>query len=303
LNLDSEDARPNADIALTRLRTRRFEAKRRRNILLWSCLPLCAVLLPILTAPSTRAVAQCLLVRFSAVRFDVLPVGLDELNNLPSSVRSVLVNPAPAHTPVADLAEAVRQAGFIPRLPQSDGLGNSLPAPGLSVVASIHKESKIRVDELQTALARSGSAEITVPQNWDGAVIEIDESAGIAASYGQIYLAQRLPLKLDAPPGFPVDQSLEVLFRIAGINFADAASLRRKFGANPADFLLVAPRYHLNPHEVQLASGSGLLLEHFRGEQIPGEGLMLIWSTSDRCFFLSGTLTEAQAIAIANSIS
>ncbi len=254
LNLDLEESRSNAAVALSHLRARRFEAERRRYILLWSCVPLLAGLLLILAVPSTRVFAQRLMARFSAQRFDVLPVGLDELNNLPSSVRGVLENPLPAETPVADLAEAVRQAGFTPRLPLSDGLGNSLPAPAFSVIASIHKESKIRVDELLTALELSGVAEVTVPQNWDSVVIEIDESAGIAANYSKTYLAQRLPLKLDVPPGFPVGRFLEVLFRIAGLNSADSASLRQKFAANPADFLLVAPRDHLNPREVQLAS-------------------------------------------------
>ena len=198
-------------------------AARRARRLTWAWVPACVVLIAVIATPSGRTLARRLVARFTAVRFDVLPVGVDDLNkSLPDSVRQVLLSPIPAETEVENLAEATRLAGFAPRLPYSDGLGNSLPQPALSVVAPIHKESRIRVDELQTALNRAG-VRLTVPQHWDRALIEIDMSAGIAADYGEIYLAQRLPLKLDAPQGFPVDEFCEVLFRIIGLNASDAA--------------------------------------------------------------------------------
>jgi hypothetical protein len=156
----------------------------------------------------------------------------------------------------------------------------------------------VNVDELRMALQREGIGGVLIPQSWDGAQIDVDESAGIAAEYDHIYLAQRLPLKLEAPQDFPVDQFLEVLFRIAGLNSAEAADLRRKFATRPADFIHALPLNNL--HEVQLPSGPGLVLEKFHGEY--AEGMMLIWSTPDRVFFLSGKMTEAQAIAIAESL-
>jgi len=225
----------------------------------WACVP-AGVLIAIITTPSGHTLAQRPVARFTAVRFDVLSVGVDDLNrSLPESVRQVLLSPIPAETEVENLAEATRQAGFEARLLDSDALGNPLPQPVLSVVAPIHKESRIRVDELQNALNRAGVG-LTVPQHWDRALIEIDMSAGIAADYGDIYLAQRLPLKLDAPQGFPVAEFFEVLFRIIGLNTSDAAYLRQKFATHPGDFLLVAPHFQLKTREVQLDSSPAVLL-------------------------------------------
>jgi hypothetical protein len=289
-----------ANRALARLRERDTKAKNRDRFLVWSVLPLVSVGLLVLALPSTRAIAQRFLQRFSATRFDVLPVGRGDLEKLPNSVRSVLVNPMPAETPVGDVAEAARQAGFVPRLPQSNGLGELLAAPKFSVIASISKESQIRVAELRTALGLAGANDVSVPEDWNGVVIGIQESAGIAADYGSMYLAQRLPLSLDAPPGFPVDWFLGCLFRIIGLSSIEAQNLLHQFAANPAEFLLIAPRYH-DTRQLQLALGPAGFLQN--NGKAHGAGVMLIWSTADRSYFLSGPLTESQAIAIANSIN
>jgi hypothetical protein len=299
LDVDSEDGSPtDAATALSRVHARRLSAKRRRKVLIVSCVSLCGVLLLVAALPSTRIYAQRLLARFDANRFEALPVAPGDFNRLPGSVRGVLVNPPIAHTPVANMEQAISRAGFVPRLPQSDGLGRPLQAPKLTLVDSIHKQSRISVDELRMALQREGIEGVLVPQSWDGAQIDVDESVGIAAEYDHIYLAQRLPLKLEAPQDFSLDQFLEVLFRIVGLNAAEAANLRQKYATHPADFLTVPPR--LPSHEVQLPSGPGLVLENFHGEY--AEGMMLIWSTPDRVFFLTGKMAEAQAIAIAESL-
>jgi hypothetical protein len=50
--------------------------------------------------------------------------------------------------------------------------------------------------------------------------------------------------------------------------------------------------------EVQLTSGPGLLVQN------AGKGgeLAFMWSTTDRSYFLSGLITEDEAIALANSL-
>ena len=235
-----------------------------------------------------------------ATRFDILPLGREELDALPESVRRILLYSDPLEISVSDFAEAVRRAEFEPRLPLSNGLGRPLPSPKLSVVAPIRTKATIRVGELQAALTRIQGTDLLVPRTWDGVMLEVNIGAGIVADYGRIRLGQRLPLEFRAPDDFPVDRFLEVLFRIGGMNAADATALRKRSHERPADFLLVAPRYRINPREVQVASGAGVLLRHLPDDGL--ERLTLVWNARDRAYFLSGALTEVEAMAIANSL-
>jgi hypothetical protein len=50
--------------------------------------------------------------------------------------------------------------------------------------------------------------------------------------------------------------------------------------------------------EVQLGAGPGMLLQNAE----KGGELALMWSDADRSYFLTGLVTENQAIAIANSV-
>jgi hypothetical protein len=233
-------------------------------------------------------------------RFDLLPVGREELSALPASVRGFLLYANPPEIPVSDFAEAVRHAEFEPRLPLYNGLGRPLPSPKLSVVAPIHTKATIRIGELHAALTRIRGADLLVPRTWDGVILEMNISAGIVADYGRIRLGQRLPLEFRAPDDFPVDRFLEVLFRIGGMNTDVATALRKRYHERPADFLLVAPRYRISPREVQVASGTAVLLRYADDGL---ERLTLAWTARDRAYFLSGApLTEVEAIAIANSL-
>src|SRR5207244_810506 len=78
----------------------------------------------------------------------------------------------------------------------------------------------------------------------------------------------------------------------------DARTLRQKFAANPALFFPIPIPYEMDIHEVRLNSGPGLLLQN--GSKI-GD-LALVWSTADHIYFLTGALTETQAIELVNSI-
>ena len=63
-------------------------------------------------------------------------------------------------------------------------------------------------------------------------------------------------------------------------------------------FFPIPSRYEMDIHEVRLNSGSGLLLQNAAKV---GE-LALAWSSADRTYFVTGLMTEAQVIELANSI-
>jgi hypothetical protein len=236
----------------------------------------------------------------SATRFDGLPLGREQLIALPVSVRGILQRPNLVETPVSDLAQAARYAEFEPRLPRYNGQGQALPAAKLSVVAPSRSRATIRAGELQAAVARTHDTDLVIPLAWDSIRLEVNTSAGIIADYEGFRLSQRLPLEFRAPDSFPLEPLLEVLFRIGGMNGADAAALAKRSRGRPTEFLELDPRFRITARTVRFASGTGMLLTYTSDDGV--ERLTLAWSEPDRAYFLSAHLTEIEAISIANSI-
>jgi hypothetical protein len=82
------------------------------------------------------------------------------------------------------------------------------------------------------------------------------------------------------------------------MNAGQARTIRQTFAVTPLAFFPIPTRYDMDVHQVKLRTGSGTLLQNSSKQ---GE-IALAWSDDDRTYFLSGQLTEAQAIATADSI-
>jgi len=225
-------------------------------------------------------------------RFEIVRVDPAGMNRLPPSLRAIFAEPVPDAEPVASLNEAATRAGFTPRLPKS-----ATPLQ-IGVTDPVHADARIEIAALNQALRDGTVTNVTVPQDWDAVTIAIEQGRGVLADYGDFLIVQAPPLTLNTPSGFPLDQFVEVLFRVVGINGPDARMLREKFAANPAVFFPIPIRYEMDIHEVRLNSGSGLLMQN--ASKI-GD-LALVWSTTDHIYFLSGGLTETRIIELANSI-
>jgi hypothetical protein len=226
-------------------------------------------------------------------RVEVLRIEPADMDRIPPSLRPIFVDPTPDAEAVGSLEEAAKLAGFQPRLPKSEN------KPQFGVSDAIRAEATISIAALTDALRNANAADVAVPGNWDNVTIPIHQDRGILVDYGDFILTQAPPLTLNPPAGFPFDQFVEALFRLIGMKAADARSMRQKFSAAPAAFFPIPGRYDMDIHEVRLNSGSGLLLQN--GDKV-GE-LALIWSIPDRTYFLTGLLTEAQVIEIANSLN
>jgi hypothetical protein len=225
-------------------------------------------------------------------RFEVLRVDPAGINRLPPPLRAIFVDPVPDAEAVSSLNEAEKQAGFSARLPKY------AHAAEFGVTDSTSVDATIAVADLTDALQTAKAADVRVPQNWEAVKITVAQGRGILADYGDFLMVQSPPLTLNAPSGFALDQLAEVLFRIVGITATDARALRGKFAANPAVFFPIPTRFEMDIHEVRLKSGSGMLLQN---ASKVGD-VALVWSTGNRSYFVTGTLTEAQVIAIADSI-
>jgi len=247
-----------------------------------------AILITIVSLGAFQASQTVALKRFEVIRIDSAG-----LNRLPSSLRVFFAGPIPdLARPVGSVEEAGRQLGFMPRLP-------ALKMPSeLLITDAVRGDSIIAVADLREALQQSKVGDLSVPQAWNGVTVELKQGAGLIADYGEFFIAQAPPMALGAPTGFAVDQFFEVLFRVAGINAADARDLRQKFAAGPAVYFPIPPRYEMDIREAQLRSGSGLLVQNAD----KGGELALMSSTGDRSYFLSGLMTEDEAIAMANSL-
>jgi hypothetical protein len=226
-------------------------------------------------------------------RFDVIRVDSDGITKVPPALRNMFEGPVQnLARPVDNVEEAARRLGFTPRLPASK------KPMELFITDAVRDDSKISVAELTEGLRQAKITDTSVPQAWNGVTVQLQQAPGLIADYGEFFIAQSPPMTLSAPDVLPLDQLLEVVFRLAGISSADARTLRQKFAASPALYFPIPPRYEMDIREVRLNSGSGLLLQNAD----KGGELAFMWSTEDRSFFLSGLMTEAEAIALANSL-
>src|SRR5262245_46699226 len=207
-------------------------------------------------------------------RFEVIRVNPDELRRLPSQLRSFFGDPLLDGELADSIDEAAKRAGFTPRL-----LDGKKPE---RVFVSRAGDEEIKVDAaaLTTALGDAKVSNVTVPANWDGTVIRLQQRPGVVIDYGDFYLAQGAPATLSVPEGFPFDQCLEIMFRVMGVSSSDARSWRERFAANPTVFVPIAKRFEMDIRQVPLPGGPGLLLQNAD----KGGELAFMWSSADRSY-------------------
>ena len=229
--------------------------------------------------------------KYELKRFEVIRANPDGMRRLPEAVRSIFADPAPDGELVHNLEDAARRVGFTPRL-----LSGKAPTH-FFVTERVSEEVKIRVADLKAALRAAKVENVTVPETWEGVVIRLEQPAGILADYGDFLIAEAASSILTAPPGFRLDQFFEVLFRVMGIKAPEARVQGDKFAAAPSAFFPIPTRYDMDIQQVPLTSGPGLLLQNAD----KGGELIFMWSIGDRSYFLTGLITEDQAIAVAKS--
>jgi hypothetical protein len=225
-------------------------------------------------------------------RFELLRVDGPDIQRVPNDLRQIFADPVPDAEVVNSLNDATTRVGFTARLPKSE------KAAQFGVVAPVSEQMKISVAELRQALADAKAGEVAVPDSWDGVTIDLHQPPGVFADFGSFFIVQAPIIQLSVRAGFPLDQFTEVLCRILGMDAAQAREIRQTFAATPMSFFPIPRRYDMDAHQVKLQAGSGTL---FQNGSKQGD-LALAWSDADRSYFLSGQLTEAEAIAAADSV-
>src|SRR5437763_12099255 len=111
-------------------------------------------------------------------------------------MRFIFADPVPEGEPVGSMDEAAKRAGFTPRL-----IDGKMPKR-IFVTNVVDEEAKISVAALTAALRNANAADATVPANWDGIVIHLQQRPGVLVDYGDFYIAQAEPSTLSVPQGF-----------------------------------------------------------------------------------------------------
>jgi hypothetical protein len=225
-------------------------------------------------------------------RFEVIRVDSQDIERVPGSLRQIFADPLPDAEVVNNLTDATTRAGFTPRLPKSD------KPQQVGVISPTSVQLKINVAELRTALNDAKATGVVVPDAWDGLTMNLQQRAGVFVDFGDFFIAQAPARTLSADKALPVEEFIEVLLRVLGMDAMQARNLRQAFAAAPAGFFPIPKRFEMDIHAVKLRTGSGLFLQNGSKQ---GE-VALAWSDADRTYFLSGFVTESQATGMADAL-
>ena len=293
-------------IALARFRARVEEAqatRARRSSRVWSWVAAVSAVLVVLVAmPATRAGAQRLWDVFFSQRVEMVRI---EIDRLPRSFTDQRIEMVGANMQVATLEEAAQHVRFVPRLPDPawDASIAAVVAgpPRLLVAGSISVESRVDVRDLESAARRAGLSDVHFPRAWDGVRLRVHSSPIAVAEYPRFQLAQVLPLAITTPPGFELGAFTERVLRIGGLTPSAAREYAAQMAAAPFAMFAVSPKDALTMQRVTVAARQGTLVHNVNADGTPGD-VVLVWTTTDRLYMLTGRLADAELLAIAEAI-
>lgn len=305
--LDPPDGwEPAPAIALARFRARVEEAEATRaphSSRVWGWLAAVGVVcLVLVVMPGTRAGAQRLWDVFFSQRLEMVRL---EIDRLPRSFTDQHIQMNGANMEVANLEEAAQHVRFAPRLPDP-GWDASIAAlvagpPRLMVAGAISIEARVDVRDLENSARRAGLSDVHFPPAWDGARIGVHSSPIAVAEYPRFQLAQVLPLAITTPPGFELGAFTERVLRIGGLTASAAREYSAQMTAAPFAMFAVSPKDALTMQRATVGMSQATLVHEVNDDGTPGD-IVLVWTTADRLYMLTGRLTDGELLAIADSI-
>jgi len=283
---------PDLNAARARLRERQLASKRSARRVSRLAV-LAAVGVATLALPWTRAFAQRLWDSLTVSRIEIVQIsGRD----LPPEVAAMFTfEDAGRQEPLqmASVTDASRAAGFMPALPAPTVLRGK---PRLAVVLTESLSSRpVDVPRLRAAVRLAGFADVTVPDAWDTGRLTVEGGPAIVASYDEasVEVIQARPFRMNVPPAIPLEDFMQLGFRLFGRDQKAARALAREIVANPA-VVFHFPEHH-RVREVRLAAGRGIVV----GDE---EGICFFWSTPDRLFIVSAPpMSDTDLVTLADS--
>ena len=217
----------------------------------------------------------------------------------------------------ASAEEAGALAGFdvgVPAAVEEKASFSVQPAANLSFTVDL--------ELVRGVLKDLGQEDIQLPDNLDGAVVEVAIPASVAVSYGGCEANEELPKfdpdnpeatvrqfekcttlfqspgpQVSAPPDLDLNQIGEAYLQVLGMDAQEAAS----FASNvnwATTFVIPLPRNFADYEEVDVNGSVGTLI-YDRGY---GKHYLLLWIDDGMVFSLSGYGDKEDAVLIANSV-
>jgi hypothetical protein len=215
---------------------------------------------------------------------------------------------------VASAEEATALTGIPVHLP-SEIEGE----PKLVVQPGGHMEFIVDLELVQAVLNDIDRSDIVLPQELDGATVELDISPSVTAGYGECderaiedfdpddrphalpetnctLLLQIPSPSFSAPPGLDVSQIGEAYLQILGMTKEEAASFAQNVDW-ATTFVIPIPRYSAEHQDVTVDGVNGTLVQTRYGNEY-----VLIWVKDGMLYALSGAGDGASALGIAETL-
>ena len=283
---------PDTEAALAQFRSQRTTRYSWR----WGAIAAGVAVAALLAWPEGRATAQRLWNIVMLGRADIVRVDWDRIPDglaLPS-----VVGPKGQVEKAASREAATQKAGFDVRLPRHGIISGD---PAFTVVGPLAVELQLRKADLAAALESARITDLSVPSVWDGTKITMHSGPLVQADYQDVSIVQTRPISVVTAPGVLLSDVVEVALRLAGVNRAEAHRLAARMAESPGLLLGVTSEDAVTIREVALRDGVGTLL-HDLDEGGRSERLTLLWSTNDRLYILSGSISDDLAVQVANAM-
>jgi len=275
------------------------------------------VVVMIFTIPSVRASAQAFLDLFRVRNFAAVPVNearIAQLENGNLDLKSLIGDHIEAikepGKPVLypDPQSAGAAAGIVLRTPAT--LPAGLVADSIFVRGEGQARMTVATAKLAEILTSLGLDDVKVPQNLDGAKVDLRMPAAVSIGYrsekSRVELIEAHSPEVTLPPGADLAQIGEIGLRIAGMSAADA----RRFASSidwHSTLLVPVPTNVSSFREVSVGAGKGLLITT-TGESRRADGkrrrpgALLMWAEGDMVYALAGNLDDLSLLQMANSM-
>lgn len=294
----------------------------------WAALTIITLLTASLAFPPAQAIANSFLGLFRVQKIAVVSVNPGNLpEELGSSTqfeamfnKDVQMGEQGDPQPAADAAEASQLAGFAVRLPDAQE-----GTPDLKVVPGNKATLKIDLAQVRAVLSEIGRGDIQLPDNLDGAQIDVEVPTSVVAKFGKCKFdpqaareagydpdePQAAPLlnctqlvqmpspTVSAPAGLDITQIGEAFLQVMGMDRDEAAHFAQTVDWT-STFVVPIPKYGAEYKDVTVDGVQGTLIRQ-RSDRAYGE-YMLLWVKDGMVYAQAGRGDDQSALDMANSM-
>ena len=264
-----------------------------------------------------RAAARGFLDFFRIKKFAAIPVDPERLSRLREGKLDLktlvgeqveVLKPATEPVVVESTESAARLAGLSLRRPATPPRGATLSevrvgSPGAFRVT-------LDTGKLELLARTMGANGVEVPNEWDGATIEVEASPVVAMVYRRggddfVFLQARSPA-VSIPEGVDLVRLGEIGLQMAGMSAEEARIFARSIDWR-STLLVPVPLEGGSFREVEVRGVRGLLVTSYRRPQ-PGSSTaggwrsVVLWSEGDQVYGIEGRGNGVEILAMAQSV-